>query len=217
MTGIIIKDFINLKKNFKTYPIIVVIYALMAYLEKDAGFFGPVFTIVFSMLILTTYSYDEVAKWDGYALTMPITRANIIQGKYILVFIMSVAGFLFSSLFTAILNIVLEKENVFQGIQACGIGGILAFAYYCIAIPVITKMGIEKARFIFLAIYFIPFALVMMISKGLKSGELSIPEQLMRIGDFLMDNIYIVIPLILLAMFVISYNTSIRIYTKKEF
>ena len=217
MTGLIFKDFINLKKNFRMYSIIIVIYALMSFFEKDSGFFGPILTMTFALLVLTTYSYDEAAKWDGYALTMPITRANIVQGKYALMLLLSVIGFLFSSLFTAILNIILEKENYLHGVQACGIGAILCFAYYCIAIPIITKMGVEKARFIFLAIYFIPFALVMMISKGLKSGELTIPEQLTKIGIFLMDNIYIVIPLMLFLMFTISYNITIRIYTKKEF
>ena len=46
-------------------------------------------TLMLSMQVITTMSYDEYAKWDKYALTMNINRKDIVLSKYVF-FIMSI-------------------------------------------------------------------------------------------------------------------------------
>lgn len=217
MTGLILKDFINLKKNLKIFAVLTVLYGVMSFTSADSSFFSTIFTMLFAILTLSIYSYDEMAKWDGYCLTMPISRDNIVQGKYIMMLLLTLLGSLFSALFTLILNISTKSAFLFENVQNCAVGAAIVILFYSVTLPFITKLGVEKARLIFFAVYIIPFLAIMLISKLIKEGRFTMPRELTNIITFSMDKIYIILPIVVLAALVISYLISVGIYRKKEF
>lgn len=217
MKGLILKDFINLKRNIRIMTIFVLIYGIMAYTQEDASFLSSILVMLFAILFLNTYSLDEMAKWDGYALTMPITKEDIIKGKYISMLLLGIFGSGFSAVITILINVLLKKEDIFYGLQICGIGFAAVILFYSITIPFITKLGIEKARIIFIAVYMIPFLLGILIQKEIKKGSFQIPEAFVRIGEYVLKNVYLIVPLALLIILGISYMISVSIYRKKEF
>ncbi|MDF2538398.1 MAG: putative rane protein [Herbinix sp.] len=217
MKGLIIKDFINLKKNIKILGALTLLYGFMSFAQEDASFFASIFSMLFAILLLSTYSYDDMSKWESFALTMPFQREMIVRGKYYVMLLLTLSGAAFSAIFTVILNVVLKKEDLLGGIQVSAVGAAIVVLYYCILIPFITKLGVEKARYVFFAIYVIPFIIGYMINKNLQNNSLKIPEALLELGDLIMKNVYVIAPLALIAALLISYNISVNIYKKKEF
>lgn len=217
MKGLILKDIINLKKNFKIFGLLIMFYILMSFSMNNSSYFGSMFTLVFAMLIMSTYSYDEMAKWDGYALTMPISRENVIQGKYAVMLLLTAVGFMISSVVLFALNMIMKADNIYDGIQISGVGAALVILFYSITIPFITKLGIEKARYIFFIVYLIPFFIGTYVFRVIKERYPEPPETLVKFAKLLLDNIYIIAPLFVLLALIISYQISIKIYQKKEF
>jgi hypothetical protein len=78
-------------------------------------------------------------------------------------------------------------------------------------------MGVEKARLIFFAVYIIPFVIIVAVNKAVKAGSLAIPANIMDIINFTIKNVFIILPVAVLASLAISYVISIKIYRRKEF
>ncbi|MGB4659263.1 MAG: ABC-2 transporter permease [Mobilitalea sp.] len=217
MKGLIIKDFINLKKNAKIFSVVTLLYIFMAYMQKDASFFSGIFTMVFAILTLSLYSYDDMAKWDSYALTMPVSKENIVQGKYLMMLLLTAIGTTISLLFTVILNIALKSDSAFTGISACAIGAAVVILFYSVTLPFITKLGVEKARFIFFAVYLVPFMIIILARRVLGGVNAKVPSILVKLMYVISSNMAIILPIVVIAGVAISYVVSIRIYRKKEF
>lgn len=217
MVGLILKDFINLKKNLKIFAGITVLYGFMAYSSSDASFFSTIYTMLFAVLTLSIYSYDEMAKWETFALTMPISKDNVVQGKYLMMLLLTLLGALFSGLFSLAMYSLRGGDMLTDGLKSCGIGAAVVILFYSITLPFITKLGVEKARLIFFAIYMVPFIVGVMASKAYSSGTLEIPQKLISFIGEAMKYLYILIPAVVLAALVISYFISIKIYRKREF
>ncbi len=217
MKGLIIKDFINMKKNFKILSAIALLYGFMAFIMENAGYFNSMFTLVFAMLTLSAYSLDEMAKWEGYALTMPISKNDVVQGKYLFMLMLTFVGLAINSGLAVLINIVTKAERVTAGVGGSALGAAIVILFYSISIPIITKYGVEKSRFIIIAIYMLPFLAGAGIFKLLKQRFPEPPLVLVRILSFLLDYIYLIVPVVVLLSLLISYLISIRIYRKKEF
>lgn len=217
MIGLILKDFINLKKSIKVFGAVLLFYIFMAYSINSPSYIGSMFTLIFAMLTLSTYSYDDLAKWDSFALTMPIKREHIVQGKYLIMLLLSAVSFLVSNGVLLILNLVMKKQDIFEGMQITAIGTVIVILFYCIVIPFVTKLGVEKARLIILVIYAVPFLLGSIGFKALKARYPEPPTKLVHFGKLLLNNIYIIVPLAVVSVLLISYNISLNIYKKKEF
>lgn len=216
MLGLILKDIINLKKNVRLFALFFVIYGVVSVYQRDASFFGSIFTMLFAILVLSTFSYDEMAKFDCYALTMPLSRKSIIQGKYLIMLLLTLFGLVVNTIFTLILNTILKTELTMANIQSGLIGVAIVIFFYCIVIPIITKFGIERARIILMFVYFIPFLVGILINQLVK-GKSQPPEGLIEVLNTLVKNIYVIVPIVLILSLGLSYYISKRIYEKKEF
>lgn len=217
MTGLLLKDFTNLKRYVKTFGIFLIIYGFMAFTQKDASFFTSIFTLMFAILTMSTYAFDETAKWDVYALTMPITREDIVRGKYYLMLLLVLLGAAISAVFTIIINIVVGLENIFLGLEACYIGAAVVILFYSITLPIITKLGVEKARIVFFAVYIVPMAIGFVITKAVNAGTVRIPDPVLSLSEWALQYRFVLIPVVLIVVLWISYSFAIQIYRKKEF
>lgn len=189
----------------------------MAFASEDSGFFSSVLTMLFAILTLTLYSYDDMAKWDIFALTMPVTKENIVQGKYFMMLALTAIGAIYSALFTIIMNVTLKSSSMFQSLENIGAGAAIVILFYCIIMPFITKLGVEKARLILFAVYLIPFVIIMGLSRLVGDGSLVIPEQLINLFETFLKYIYLIVPITVILALSISYVISVWLYRKKEF
>ncbi|HWT73414.1 MAG TPA: ABC-2 transporter permease [Mobilitalea sp.] len=217
MKGLILKDFINLKKNLKIFGGLTVLYGVMAIASDDTSFFSSIFVLLYAILTLSLYSYDDMAKWDVFAQTCPISKDNIVQSKYLMMLLLTLLGVVYGSLFTIIINIIIKSDSLLNGLQSIGAGTAIVILFYCIIIPFITKMGVEKARLILFAVYAIPFVIVLAMNKMLSNGDFVVPEMLIKLANTCMEYIYLIVPIVVIIALSISYGISVLIYQKKEF
>ena len=214
MKGLILKDLLNLRKNLKTIIIMCLFYTLL-FSTLNPTFLSGMITILFAMQILTTFSYDDYSKWNMYALSLPITKKQLVLSKYILGISFIIFGGVFSFILTSLLS--LFKGSFILGDLVASIIGSTGIMILMILIllPLIFKYGVERSRIMLLAIFAIPTVLILIISKVLALTGIPFPseEQL----NALLPVICIIATLILIAGSYVSYMTSVKIVTKIEY
>ena len=214
MKGLLLKDIFILRKQFiSLFPIFIFYGAFGAY-TNQFNFLAAFLPFLFGMLVITSFSYDEAAKWQGYALSLPISRRRLVCSKSLLTILFFLAGLSCSSLFSLCMHPLLNKPGLQNTLVSCLASSGICLIFASIMLPVILYFGVEKGRIILFIIYVLPFAFLFLADKA---GLLT-PENLsfMKEADFLK---YLAIGSIVtvLAFFFISILISIKIMEKKEY
>ncbi|MEL7656992.1 MAG: ABC-2 transporter permease, partial [Bacillota bacterium] len=93
MIGLILKDFYTIRQYSKTMLFMLVFFALIsAGLDNPAAFFEGFIIIMSTMMSIYSFSYDNLAKWDRYGLSLPVTRKEVVASKYILSLLLCLIG-----------------------------------------------------------------------------------------------------------------------------
>ena len=86
MTGLILKDLLVMRKALKSYLMIMVLYAVLAYLDVlNYSFIITFIQVMLMVLPLSAFAYDEQAKWDRYAMSLPLGRVRVVGARYLFV------------------------------------------------------------------------------------------------------------------------------------
>ncbi len=206
MTGLVLKDILNLKKNFRTLILITIFYIGIFRLSGDAAFLSGMILFIFVMQFITSFSYDDIAKWDRYALSLPIKRTEMVKSKYLLalmfLIIGSAASFLMDIAFRYFDNTLDIKESLLTMYSLAAV----ACIFISILMPLIYKFGVERSRIMIIGCVAIPFGLIYIIHKlGVEPPSENMLMLLLKIS-----------PLIVILIMYISYLISCNIYNKKE-
>ena len=216
MKGLLIKDILNMKNYMKQLVLVLIFFIAYGIFLKNGTFVGTMITLMLSMQVITTMSYDEYAKWDKYALTMNINRKDIIISKYIFFTISIIIGIVVGITTSIAINQIAKLDTGMNEIIVTSIVVPCVFAIlFSIIIPVVFKTGVEKGRIVMMLILFIPAILVGAIVKISEKANITMPspsnlEILIKFG------VLGLVLLTILAVF-ISYKVSLSIYNKKEF
>ena len=203
MTGLILKDLINLKKQARVYLILVLFYLVLGIANESSDMFSTMMIVVSAIIPITAMSYDERSKWDRYALTMPLSRKSMVASKYILGLIFLVASFILSMLFNSFFSNISLMENVMTCLATLSIGMVIMSVIF----PLIFKFGVEKGRIFMMIVLFAPTALLLLLSKL----EISMPDE-----ETIKSLLYLS-PIVAAVIFIASIYISMSIYNKKEF
>ena len=211
MTGLILKDFLVLRKTLKTYLLFLIFYLIMALLGLFSISFITAFVQVIVMILpMSSFAYDDLAKWDRYAMALPLGRRAVVRAKYAFVMLMILASAAFALLSCVALSITAAQpveENLAAGVGALSVG-LLAVD---LTLPLNYKLGPERARPILFAIIFLPVLLIVLAARA---GWLDRLEQLPRSVVLPLVGL---IPLLILLGLPVSYLISCRIVEQKEF
>ncbi len=210
MMGLILKDILALKKYSRTLLLLSGFYLIWGLAMDNVSMIGGIITLLFSMMVITSFYYDDMAKWDAYALTLPVTRRDIITSKYLLSLLFIVIGSILSLLFMIILTLIRKESITIELfiIMAAMLG--IAVFFQSIIIPIIIKLGTEKARMAMIGIFLLPTVIVMGISK------LGIPKPSDAILQLLVQYLPWIVGCTILIIFAISYYLSIHFMEQKE-
>lgn len=203
MTGLILKDIYNLKKHSKVYLILLVFYFFMGMANDNSAMFGSMLSIVAAMLPITAMAYDEKNNWDRYALTMPLSRKDMVLSRYILGLIFALVAFIIAMASSLLLNKDSLLENIAMNL------GTLGFVMLLMAIifPILFKFGVEKGRILMMIIFMAPTGIILLLS----NYGVQLPDE-KTMKTFLYYS-----PIAVIIIFILSLFISISIYNKKEF
>lgn len=206
MKGLIMKDLLNLKKYAKLVAGMFLILTVYAIVLKDATFLTAMIPLYFTMMTISSFSYDDLAKWDSYALSMPITRKDMVLSKYLLALILQVVGTVISIVITITISSIggdiLDWDQI--KFLAAIMGAVTLFTI--IILPLIYKFGVEKSRIFILAVCFVPTILVVLVGKT----GLTPPTE-----DQIMSVIYL-FPIMIILAIAASFMISCKIYMNKD-
>ena len=157
------------------------------------------------MLPITAMAYDEQSKWDRYCLTMPVSRREVVLSRYSL----GVGGVTLTTLLSAVLITLVEGFSIDVIVVPIMIASI-ALVFLSVMLPILHKMGAEKARLVMMLVMFLPTMLVVIGGKMLQ--EYGIKPNFESLERF-----WWVLPIAAVVITIISAIISISFYNKKEF
>lgn len=218
MKGLIIKDLLLLKRQrshiiFYVMLLFYVFYTL--FLTEENSMIIVMSMLLCSMLTITTISYDDFAKWEKYALAMPISRKDIVKSKYILLGITVLGGTGIGLFVSLILDLIRNKSRVPENLLIAGVVSAIGICAISIMIPLIFKFGVEKSRLMLMGVVAIPSILVLSCYKMIQYFNIPKPSQATL--DLFIKSLAFFIPVLIFFIVLITYKISIRIFTKKDF
>ena len=206
MKGLLLKDFISMKRQLKVTILIVLLYAVLAIIQRSFAYLSGMVALLSIMLPITSLAYDEAAKWDKYALSMPISRKDLVWSKYCLGILSGLVGTLLSIL--ASLCFLLPQKTITLGETLLTAFTVLECSMIILSIimPILFRYGVEKGRILLMAVVCLPI----LIGFLWNNAGMAMPsaQTLQLIG--------IVLPFLVIGIFFASVQISIRIVSQKE-
>ena len=153
MTGLILKDFLILRKSLRSYLFMMIVYAAIAFTGVwSADIVGVLMVVVLMMLPMNIFAYDKQCQWDTYGLALPVGRTKTVAARYLCMLLLC----LFSVALTAILGVALyavgRVEEPVELMVSCSVMGLMSVLVNAIMLPFLYKFGPERARMMFLGI-----------------------------------------------------------------
>jgi hypothetical protein len=206
MKGLILKDLLNLKSTFKMLGVMIFVFAVI-YIPQGNGFVFGMIILMFAMMVVTTISYDDLAKWDAYALTMPVTRKEMVLSKYLVMALLNTLGVVLALIVGVVGSVIMGQSFSTEVLVTIGVLYLIAFSFGSLMVPLIYRFGTEKARIMMFLCALIPTGLILLFTQI----KIPLPEATNPL-------IYL---FLLLGFTVImvsgSYLISLRVYSNKEF
>lgn len=217
MTGLLLKDLLNLRKYFRTLALLLVVYAALFIPTAGAASFSAVVVLLVSMVATTTFSYDDLAHWTPYALTLPVARRDLVRAKYLLLVLLTAGGAALSLIISAVVGGFLPDKGLPFGENLAAHGAYLAIALFfgAVMLPLLFRFGAERARLMMILCYAAPTVLIL---AGTTLVRERFPELTASISwDQVMAQLVWIAPIAVLLLLYLSYRVSVRVCRRKEY
>lgn len=215
MKSLILKDLYNIGHNARAMLFMLIIFA--AFFVPTSGIETYIITsaILCSMMIITTFSFDENSHWIKYAMVTPVTRRDVVAGKFAVLIIFSAigafGGIIIGLIAKIITDIFAPKEAVNIGVLALvAVAALLIAAIFgSISIPLLFQYGAEKARTLSIISFLLPVAIFYFAYRILAAMGMSITDKTILI-------LLCCSPVIAIVWCLIMYKISFKIFSGKE-
>lgn len=210
MKGLLLKDYYEIRNQFGIIIPLVGLYAIVtSFLDGQFAFSASyilvaLITMLLAMLPTSSFAFDEWSGWDMYGLTMNVTRKQIVDAKYVLIFI--TAGAIFLADFV---TLVLYGEDIMYAMVLAFVFAALTLPINGIMTPAIFKWGSEKGRMILMGMIIIPLLLSPFVPQDL---DLSTWDPSI---EFLMACFFGML-FLFFGVITISYFISLRVFKKRD-
>lgn len=149
MKGLLQKDFYLMRTLARSYAFILGVFFLLSLTGVYDGTFLCTFLVLMCVMIpANTFSYDEQAKWDKYAASLPAGRPGVVRAKYLFTLLVSLAALALAALLQALLFFLgragtatlLEAE--LSAVAPAGFGILMT----AILLPLLFRFGSQRGR-----------------------------------------------------------------------
>ena len=203
MAGLIYKDLVNLKAQAKVMGILIIVYGVIALTSDNTVMLGAMLSVLAAMLPITAMAYDDKAKWDKYAMTMPVSRKDLVLSKYFLGGGFILIAFGLNVAFNLVVGIMAMEDIIPIALMLLGAG----LFFMAVTLPLMFKFGVEKGRTAMFILIATPTVLVLLMSKL----NIQMPS------EAFLEMLPLILIVIAVLSLVLSTVLSISIYEKKEF
>ncbi len=153
MTGLMLKDFLILRKVLRSYLLVLGIYvALTLSGVWSAEFLGGFAMVLVAMTPMNLFAYDKHAKWDTYALALPVGRGRTVAARYGVVLLLTLVSFAAMAACGGVMAALGRMEEPGPYLLTCVVCGFLSVLMNASLLPLLSKFGPEKARIMLYAV-----------------------------------------------------------------
>ena len=92
MKSMILKDIYNITHNMRSLGLLLVMFVFIMLPQGGAPSYITTSCVLCSMMVITTFSFDNMSKWEKYALVMPVTKQDLVAAKFIVLLIFTAFG-----------------------------------------------------------------------------------------------------------------------------
>ena len=209
MKALIYKDLISIKNALLLQFVVIIGLGIYFYKENQLVLIPLFFILIPIILLGMVFGIDNQYSTDKYLISSGISRKKIVFSRYTIVW--------FMSLFAMALSFVVgfNKNPLTKEIPLILILSSLFFITSIVGVvelPLMYKFGAEKARLVFVILYFLVFAFFSTISSN-KEWLLEYVNK-----GFTMDKtlLSLIIFAITIIVHTISVFISIKIFENKE-
>lgn len=207
-------------------PILITLALMCAFLTLGGNSLAAVGSVAVMMVLLCMFSfagYDNQNGWGRYRATLPLSRREGIVGRYLVVFLLGVAGVLAAVVMGGVFGALFR---MLPGVPAPDGGGVPALLgasavsmswgliICAVAMPLIVKFGVMRAMRVFAC------ALGIVASLGVAVGAGIMPDEgLAGIAAWIGGNLTACIAGCIaasLAAYSASCAVSVAIYRRKD-
>lgn len=209
MKALIYKDLISIKNALLLQFAVIIGLGIYFYKENQLVLI-PLFFILVPVIILgMLFGMDNQYSTNKYLIASGISRKKIVLSRYTIIWAMSLLAILISLL------VGFNKNPLTKDVPLILILSALLLITSIVGVfelPLMYKFGAEKARFIFVILYFIVFAFFSTISSN-KEWLLEYINKGLTMDKTLLSLIIFTITIIVHS---ISFFISIKIFENKE-
>lgn len=199
MKGLLLKDFYIIRSILALLGVVfIVIGACFTYLINP-WVLTVLATVMLGMNVVSTINIDKSSGWLKTVMTTPVTRKTFITSKYTLYLLLSIAGLIFGIAFGFIGNTLLDGDTKMLGM------------FICISLTMALLSGSV----------ILPVQLIFDENKGMIGMLLSYPISagffvffILLCGNTISSLILVV--LIAICLFLVSWYLSTKILTQKD-
>lgn len=219
MRGLIIKDLIYVKNNYKT-AILMLIGSLL--ISISLGNYLLTISVLPLMLLascISTFQTDEFYNTEAFTLTFPISRKKIVLSKYLFTIIMTIISTYIGIVIYLLVFYLINPG--YKGINTDMIKEL--FMLECAALivdaifyPIIYKYGCEKSRLVLMSIVMLLLGILSIASVYINVISKKVID-LDKILLFINNHGLPVLIILVIVFMILSYFLSLFFYKRKDY
>lgn len=212
MKGLILKDICNQLGQLKAFAMMLVIF-IVCFATSSEGTLIIMCAVYATVMVISNLAMDESCQWEIFALTMPVTRRQLVLAKYIVAIFYALLGIVVGTVATLairLFGISSGEATLWELLQISLIGIVIAAIFIALLLPVDFKYGVQKGRLVL-------FGVAAFIGGGgvLLSGKEEMLDGFFHRFSGTADGLFF--GALTLLLLLISFTISSRIMEKKEF
>ena len=214
MKGLILKDICNQLGQLKAFAMMLVIF-IVCFANSAEGTLIIMCAVYATVMVINNLAMDESCQWEIFALTMPVTRRQLVLAKYIVAIFYALLGIVVGTAATLIIRLLgfgSGDATFWELLQISVVGIVIAAIFISLLLPVDFKYGVQKGRLVL-------FGVAAFIGGGgvLLSGKEDMLDGFFSRFSGTVGGLFFGALTLLLLLLLISFTISSRIMEKKEF
>ncbi len=211
MKALILKDILNLRANLKQGFFLILFFSLISIYNKNLNFIVSILTMLALSFSLSSFVYDEKVDFYTYALSLPISRKDLVISRYLTALICLIfSGLLAGIIYLSIRLLSLPIDKIEFLVSSSTIASIVVI-FIAVLFPVSFKYGVEKARYVSLGLFGVPFFLGFIFRRSLVHYLKNIKD----LEELIIQSLKF-LPLVLIIILGLSILLSIKFFQAKD-
>ena len=220
MKGLLYKDFSVLTNSYKRNALLVVVLYAAIVTATQQAYLAYVLTVMGGLYASSTVSFDEQARWDAYARTLPLTPRQIVGAKYLLCLVATaVMGLMSAAMLLVLLplaatltgdaaEIPTVAETMVSILTCAGVSMLMS----AVVLPFSYKYGGAKARS-YMGVTFgvVFFLMIFALNSMSETQSRMIDAVLESLNGAAIAGISVLLVAVVIA---VSYAACVKIYEK---